>query len=171
MYLAEILLSNTFFIMFERFAHHVVAILLFYVCYLKSTIISVSFLTPILIHSIYWVDFTREYSIELLFFYNLSILVNSIIIMLTTYNRTTKLYSLRVLILSGLLYNVNIFGDRYGYFVNLFELDYEKAKRALFFSLSTSSPLYIYLVYVNFEELTKFCRIRQTDQVEYTHIV
>ena len=170
-YLAEILLSNTFFIMFERFAHHVVAILLFYVCYLKSTIISVSFLTPILIHSIYWVDFTREYSNELLFFYNLSILVNSIIIMLTTYNRTTKLYSLRVLILSGLLYNVNIFGDRYGYFVNLFELDYEKAKRALFFSLSTSSPLYIYLVYVNFEELTKFCRIRQTDQVEYTHIV
>ena len=170
-YLVEILLSNTFFRMFERFAHHVVAIILFYVCYLKSTIISVAFLTPILIHSIYWLRFTKEYSDELLLIYNLSILVNSIIIMMTTYNRTNKLYSLRVLILSGLLYNVNIFGKRYEYFVNLFELDYEKAKSALFFSFATSSPLYFYLIYVNYEKLTKFCRIRQPEQVEYTHIV
>ena len=170
-YFVEMLFSNTFYIMFERFGHHVVAILLFYVCYLKPTIISVAFLTPIFIHSIYWLDFTNKYSHELLFLYNSSILVNSIVIMLTTYNRTTKLYSLRVLILSGLLYNFNIFGEKYNYYVNLFELDYEKAKSALFFSLSTSSPLYFYLIYVNYEKLTKFCRIRQTDQVEYTHIV
>ena len=170
-YFTEMLFSDTFYFLFERFAHHVVAILLFYSCYLKPTIISFCFLTPILLHSIYWLEIARIYASRLLVFYNLSILINSFIIMLTTYNRTTKLYSLRVLILSGLLLNVNMFGARYGFSVNLFELDYEKAKESLIFSLTTSSPLYFYLIYVNYEKLTKLCRIRKPNQVEHIHIV
>jgi len=159
-YILEMLFSNTFFTMFERFAHHVVAIILFYVCYLKQNIISVAFLTPFLIHSIYWLEHNviTKYSNELLLLYNLSLLTNSVFIMYTTYNRTVKLYSLRVLILSGLLYNVNIFGDRYHYNVEIFNLDYKKAKDSLWFSLATSTPLYSYLIYVNYEKLRSFCR-------------
>ena len=166
-YLAEMLLSNTFFGMFERFAHHVVAILLFYMCYLRPNILCFWLLTPVLIHSIYWLEFTNDYSNELLFIYNLSLFSSAIIIMVTTYNRTVKLCRLRALIVSGLLYNVNIFGHRYGYFVNLFELDYKKAMSALLFSLSTSLPFYMYLIYVNYEKFT--CKIMKHDQ-EYSLI-
>lgn len=159
-YLGEILLSNTFFTKFERFAHHVVAISLFYLTCLRPNIICVCILSTGFFHSLYWFDFTLEYKFHILFIYNLSLLVNSVIIMWTTYNRTVKLYSLKVLILTGLLYNINIFGDQYGYFVNLLELDFEKAKSSLIFSLSTSSPFYFYLIYVNWEKLTKFFRIK-----------
>jgi hypothetical protein len=125
----------------------------------------VAFLTPFLKHSIYWLEHKviTKYSDELLLLYNLSLLTNSVFIMYTTYNRTVKLYSLRVLLLSGLLYNVNIFGDRYGYYVEIFNLDYKKAINALWFSLATSSPLYAYLIYVNYEKIRSFCRKHRQD--------
>ena len=62
-----------------------------------------------------------------------------------------------------------MFGYMYGYNVNLFNLDYQKATKSLWFSLSTSSPLYIYILYVNYEKLTLF--FRKVDKIKLTHIV
>jgi hypothetical protein len=151
-YFVEVLFSNAFFILFERFAHHVISALLFYVSYLKPNIISVAYLTPFLLHSIYLLELSYQYTDEILFVYNLSILVCSAIMMYATYNRRIKFHSLRVLILSGLLFNVNLFGKNYGYYVNLFELDYKKAASSFMFSLALSSPFYFYLVHVNYEK-------------------
>ncbi len=75
---------------------------------------------------------------EMLVLYNLSVLTSSILVLYTTYNRTFKLFSFKVMILPGLLYNVYIFGHKYGYFVEIFNLDYKKAMNALHFSLATS---------------------------------
>jgi hypothetical protein len=162
-YLLEMLFSNTFFIMFERFAHHFVSIIIFYVYYLKQNIICVATLTPLLIHSIFWLEFTAKYMDEILVLYNLSVLTSSILVLYTTYNRTVKLFNLRVMILPALLYNVNLFGHKYGSFVEIFNLDYKKAINALFFSLATSSPLFIYFIYVNYEKLRAFCRKHRHD--------
>ena len=106
--------------------------MLFYVCYSKPNNICVAFLTALLIHSIYWLEFISEYyGNQILVIYNLTVLTNVIITVFKTYNRTVKLSSLGGLILSGLIYNVNVFGYMYGYNVNLFNLDYQKATKSL----------------------------------------
>ena len=150
LYIYEIFELKTFYLIFEKFLHHVLAILLFVVTYLKPQIISVLYLIPYLIHSIYWLKYGFDTDLVLLI-YNISILVCSVIIMIKSYNRRVKTYSLRVLLLSGLLYNVNIFGAWYGYDVKILNLDMNKCFKSMAVSIVTSLPFYFYLVYVNME--------------------
>ena len=152
-YLTEILFSNIFLIRFERFAHHVVSFLIFFVCYREPNILSVMILTPFLLHSIRWLPIGCEN--EFLYIYNISILVVLILMMRTSYNRRVRLHSIRAFV-PVLMYNVNAFGFAYGYYVNIFDLDYEKAVYSFCFSLVTSSPVYIYLICVNCGNLNIF---------------
>ena len=146
LYLLEMIISGIFFIRFERFAHHAVSFLVFYVCYQEPNILCAMLLTPFLFHSIRWLPIGLES--EFLYIYNISIIAILILMMYSTYSR--NLHSIRIFIVSGLLYNVNVFGFAYGYHVKIFDLNYEKAVYSFWFSFLTSLPLYANLVYVNF---------------------
>ena len=148
-YTLEMASTNIFFDLHERFLHHLFAILLFASTYLKPHIISVCYLTPYLFHSIYWLTPGSKWADTILMLYNVSMLVFSIIIFVHTYNKRVKVYSLRVLLCTGLLYNVNLFGHFYGYNVKILELDTILALKALTYSALTSTPFYGYLIYVN----------------------
>ena len=152
-YLTEILFTDIFFVRFEKFAHHVVSFLIFFVGYKEPNTLCVIILTSFLLHSIRWLPI--GYENEMLYIYNISILVGLILIMRFSYNRRVKLHSIRAFV-PVLLYSVNVFGYSYGYYVNIFDLNYEKAVYSFWFSLVTSSPVYIYLIYVNCENLKFF---------------
>lgn len=149
LYIIETFEEQLLFTSFDLFLHHIFAIMLFHVTYLKPHIISVCFLTPFLIHSLCWIPgFNTDF---VLIIYNISVLIVSVIMMNKSYNKHVKVYSLRALILCGLLYNTNIYSGYYGYNVEILNLDIEKCFKSLAVSLITSVPYYSYLVYVNID--------------------
>ena len=148
------LFSNVFFIRFERFAHHVVSYFSVLVCYQEPNIFCVMYIAPLFLNSLHWLPIGLQN--EFLYIYNVSIIIFSILTFYTSYNRRVKLLSARIFIVSGLLYNVNVFGYAYGFRVNIFDLNYEKAVYSFWFSLVTSSPLYGYLIYINCDNLNFF---------------
>ena len=86
-----------------------------------------------------------------LMIYNLTLLLSCFVGIWKTYNTKVKLCSLRILIITGLLFNVNIFGYMYDYYVNIFDLDLRKAFVSIFISILTSLPYYFYLFYVYYK--------------------
>jgi hypothetical protein len=91
-YLIEMLLSNILITLFERFMHHLFATVILCSVIFEPQILSVIFIMPSLIHSIYWLRTNGDYSEILLFSYNFDILINLAIMVLTTYNKKLKLY-------------------------------------------------------------------------------
>jgi len=153
-YLIEILFSNVLIAMFERFMHHMFAIMILCSVMLEPQILSVVFIFPFLIHSIYWLKTNGEYSEAVLIIYNLDILINVAIMIYMTYNRKLKCYSYRVPLFATLLYNINMFGHLYGYGVNLMNLNIHKCLISFLISCCVSFPFYFYLLYVNLSNVS-----------------
>ena len=148
-YLTEIILTNVLVSMFERFMHHLIAIFIFVSVMIEPQILSVIFLLPFLIHSIYWLITDWNNSEIVLFIYNLDILVNLTIMVLKTYNKKVKYYSFRVPLFAILLYNINLLGYLYDYNINFVYLNGEKFFKSFIYSTIISLPFYFYLIYVN----------------------
>ena len=155
-YVVDMLVTNIFFNMFERFFHHIIAILIFYATYLEQSLLCVTYLTPYLLHSLYWLNIFSNSNEFVLMIYNLTLLLSCLIGIWKTYNTKVKLCSLRILILTGLLFNVNMFGYMYDYYVEIFNLDLKKAFFSFFISILVSMPYYYYLFYVNFKTSYSF---------------
>ena len=155
-YAVDMLATNIFFSMFERFIHHIIAILIFYATYLEQSLLCVTYLTPYLLHSVYWLNVFSNSNEFLLMVYNLTLLLSCLVGILKTYNIKVKLCSLRILILTGLLFNVNMFGFMYDYHVEIFNLDLKKTFYSFFTSILFSTPYYFYLFYVNFKTRNSF---------------
>jgi hypothetical protein len=145
----QILFTDTFYFRLEIFLHHLLAISLFIFTYCNPLIISVCYLFPFLVHSIYWC-YSGSYSDELLIIYNFTLLICPILISLKTYNRRVKIASIKILISAILLFNVNIVGHFYNYNIQIFKLNTDKLFKSIVMSLMFSVPFYFYLFYLNF---------------------
>jgi hypothetical protein len=155
-YLTEMALTNILFTMFDRFMHHLIAIMIFCSVMVEPQVLSVVFLVPFLIHSIYWLITDWYYSDIILFIYNLDILIHLAIMIMKTYNRKVKFYSYRVPLYAALLYNINLLGYLYDYYINFMYLEVEKFIKSFLFSTFISLPFYIYLIYVNHSNENNF---------------
>lgn len=147
-YLFEMLSSSIFYDQTERFLHHIFAILIFIKSILEPNVFSVFYLLPYFIHGIYWIE-EFEFPESILAAYNFSLLLSTTVIIRKSYNRKNKIISLKLILFTSLLFNVNLFGHFYGYNVNLNNLDEHKFLNSWIKSIIISIPFYLYLIIVN----------------------
>jgi hypothetical protein len=144
-YFFEIILTNLLITCFERFLHHVFAIiLLLSTCY-QSSIICVTYIVPVFVHSIYW-SLTKTTSDDfnniILFIYNLSLFISS-----TLFIKNVNLICYNIPFYATCISNVNLMGYLYDYNINLNYLNKIKFFESFFISTIISMPIYIYVFY------------------------
>jgi hypothetical protein len=145
LYLIEIIKYNIIITQFERFLHHVCAILLFASTVYEPVLICVNYLLPTFVHSIYWCLYKRiRYSYYILMIYNLLLFIAACLFL---NNWKNNLISIRIPLFGAILFNVNLMGHFYDYEINFNHLDGEKFIKAIIFSFILTLPIYFYIIY------------------------
>ena len=151
-YALEMAYSTIATTMFERFLHHICAILLFTATMLELNMICVFFLVPTFIHSAYWSlirngSFSQDIVYSVLMVYNGCLFVSASVILKYSYCKS-QVISVRVPFFCTLLFHVNVMSHFYDYNLNLYYIDAEKLTRSVVLSSTITMPIYLYLIYL-----------------------
>lgn len=144
LYLIEITYTNKFILSFDSFLHHFFALCIFLLTFIEQDIISVVYLAPYLVHSLYW-SLDTSYDV-LLFGYNVSVIIT--IILIISCRCSTYKSSMKIPFVSICLVQLNLFTYFYDDGLNLNEIEVFQMKKALICSCTVSIPFYLYFVYV-----------------------
>ena len=150
-YAMEMCFSTVLYTMFERFLHHTCAICIMIATLFEQNILCFHYLFPLFLHALYW-TLTRSSLLSQNNVYNLLVVYSSLLlvyafILLWRFYWKLKVISVRIPLCATFLFNINIMSHFYGYFVNLYSINYGSMVRAIFISLSLSSPVYIFIFY------------------------
>ena len=146
-YIAEIYYTDIFWTEFERFVHHVFAILLFSSTVYEPNVISFIYLLPTLVHAIYWA-FLRsgsDYIYGILMIYNTLIFLMASLMFYSCHWKSKRI-SIRCPLFVTFVFHSNMMGHFYGYGINFSFLHKEKFVDSLARSTCLALPVYLYLI-------------------------
>ena len=140
--------------MFERFLHHFVAILVMVSTVREQNILCFHYVFLIFLHALYWTltrsDYISQNNVyKLLVIYSLLLLVYSFLLLWRFYWRL-KYVSMRIPVYATLLFNINLMSHFYGYFIDLYNLNYKSLLKSSCISFALSSPVYMFIIYTWF---------------------
>jgi hypothetical protein len=147
-YLFEIYYDSIYWTMFEKFLHHIFAILLFLATIYEPNTICFFYLLPTLVHAIYC-SFSKpesQLSYLLLMSYNLLMIIAIALGLVCCYWKY-KCISMRCPLFATMVFNSNMMGYFYGYDINFEMLDKENFAKSIVKSIILTTPLYLCLIY------------------------
>jgi hypothetical protein len=153
LYFIEIILTDILITKFERFSHHVFAILLFGSVLYQPIIICFNFVLPIFIHAIYWLiseSVSYDQSNYALMVYNASLIICCSLIFKECFWTNKNLIHFRSPLFATCLFYVNMMGYFYDYNINLKQLDNFKFFKSIIFSLFLTFPIFSCFIYLHF---------------------
>ena len=162
MYIAEIYYEDIYWTMFERFLHHFFSILFFTAVIFEPNVICLFPLFPTFVHAIYWTIYKSEskYLYPILMVYNILTLV-AVCILVIFSHWNTKRISIRCPLFVIFVFESNVMGHFYGYWINFGELDTQKFIFALLIATCQASLIYLYLIFYMFFNKEKKAKRQQ----------
>jgi hypothetical protein len=169
LYLFELSLTDILITEFEKFLHHLFAILLFTLVIYQPIIICCNFLLPVFVHSVYWLiseTANNAYGNLVLYVYNFTLILSSCLFLKEYFwnnknlqmNIRTALFL--ICLLATCLFYANMMGYFYGYNINFKRLDDLKFLKSNFYALILTFPCFSYLT-----SLQYFNKIKPIDLV------
>ena len=169
-YIAEIYYENLHRFWFERFAHHVFAILCFASTVYEPNVISFWYLSPTFIHAIYW-SFLRNglsYIDQILMLYNFNIFISAGLYFRLCCHSKMKRITIRTPLFITFVFNANMMGYFYGNKINFDKFDNQKFILSVLKSCDLAAPVYIYLTCLIYKDYRKK---RTNNQNEFSTII
>ena len=147
-YMFEIYYDSIYWTMFEKFLHHVFAILLFLATICEPNTICFFYLLPTLVHAIYC-SFSKpesQLSYLLLMTYNLLMIIAIVLGLMCCFWKS-KCISMKCPLFATMVFNSNMMGHFYGYDINFEMLDKETFVKSIVKSIILTAPIYLCLIY------------------------